>query len=102
MPFRASARPPGSTRSDIDTQKNLGALFALLGRMDEAIRTNLEALKKSPHDSVLLSRLASWYFIIHDYSSGTDFAKRAYDVTPSAERGSYAEFKEKLQNPSWH
>jgi tetratricopeptide (TPR) repeat protein len=90
----------GLNPDDPDAQKNVGALFAVLGQTDAAIRTSLEALKRAPNDSVLLTRLASWYFAIGNYSSGSDFAKRAYDATPSAGRGSFAEFKEKLQNQS--
>jgi len=87
---------------DMDAKKNMGALFALLGRTGDAIRTSLEALKAAPHDPVLLTRLASWYFEIGDYNSAVDFAKRAYDVTPSAERGRFADFKEMLQNQTAH
>jgi hypothetical protein len=56
----------------------------------------------APNDSVLLANLASWYFTVGNDSSGNDFAKRAYDVIPGSSKGSFADFKEKLQNKTWH
>ncbi len=86
---------------DIDPAKNIGVLLALLGRTSEAIGTTLEALKRAPNDSALLANLSSWYFAVGDYNSGINFAKRAYDSTPTAGKGSFNQFVENLKNKKW-
>jgi tetratricopeptide (TPR) repeat protein len=83
---------------DMDSPKNIGVLLMLLGRTEDAIRANLEALKKAPNDFELLTRVASWYFGQGNNVTGTEFAKRAYDVSPSANKGSFEAFKGRLQS----
>ncbi len=92
----------GLNPNDLDCPKNAGVLLVLLGRPGEAIRITLEALKKAPNDSMLLANVASWYFLAGDYNAGTDFAKRAYDLIPGASKGSFADYREKLQNKTWN
>jgi tetratricopeptide (TPR) repeat protein len=82
---------------NLEALKNVGFLLQRLGRREEAIQMNRKALKLAPQDSVLLRRLASLYFDIGDYNSGLDFARRAYDVMPAAERGNLDAFIEQLK-----
>ena len=77
---------------NIEARKNVGLVLTLLGRKDEAIREYLEALNRAPGDLVILRRLASLYFARGDDSNGTAFARRAYDATPPAQKGSFDTF----------
>jgi tetratricopeptide (TPR) repeat protein len=86
---------------DIDSPRNIGVLLSLLGRTGEAIRVTLETLKKAPNDSALLANLSSWYFASGDYSSGMDYAKRAYETAPSTGKGSFEQFVDNLKNQKW-
>ena len=86
-----------TSRYNMEARKSVGAMLALLGRKDEAIRTYLDMLRRRPEDSTLLTRLALLYFSKGDYSSGLTFASRAYDATPTAAWGSLDAFIEKLK-----
>jgi len=88
-------------QEDIDCPRNIGILLALLGRTGEAIGVTLEALKIAPNDSALLANLSSWYFSLGDYSSGIDYAKRAYGADPTVSKGSFDQFLENLKNQKW-
>ena len=83
--------------TDMEARKNTGFILALLGRREEAIRTNLYALSLAPRDSILLRRLASLNFGAGNYSAGLDYARRAYEVMPATERGSLDAFIEQLK-----
>ena len=83
---------------NIEAIKNVGFLLALLGRRDEAIRTNLGALQIAPQDPVLLKRLALLYFSVGDYSSGLAYGRRAYDATPNSGKSTLDQFIEELKN----
>jgi tetratricopeptide (TPR) repeat protein len=84
-------------RKNVEARKNVGFLLALLGRTQEAIQSDLYALKIAPRDPVLLRRLSSLCFAADDYNAGLDFARRAYDAAPAAERGSFDAFVEALK-----
>jgi tetratricopeptide (TPR) repeat protein len=83
---------------NIEPRKNVGFLLALLGRREEAIRTNLETLEQAPGDAVLLTRLSALYFSTGNYGAGIDFGRRAYESTPASGRPGLDEFIEKLKN----
>jgi tetratricopeptide (TPR) repeat protein len=67
----------------IEAQRYIGLLLALMGRYQEAIRANLDALKTAPHDSQLLCHLAVLYFSLGDVTSGLAYAHRGYEVAPN-------------------
>jgi tetratricopeptide (TPR) repeat protein len=84
-------------RGNVNARKNLGFLLALTGRKEEAIRVNLEILHHIPYDSELLCRLSALYFSLGDSTSGHTYARRAYEATPAANRGTYEQFAGDLQ-----
>jgi tetratricopeptide (TPR) repeat protein len=86
-------------RGSVDARRNLGFLLALLGRKAEAIPVYLDALKHAPKDTVLLRRLSALYFSQGDSGNGNAYARRAYDLMPATQRGSYESFLVELQNP---
>jgi tetratricopeptide (TPR) repeat protein len=84
-------------RGDVNAWKNLGFVLALLGQKEEAIRVNLKILPRVPNDTELLCRLSALYFSLGDSSSGHSYARRAYEATPAAKRGTYEQFAADLQ-----
>jgi tetratricopeptide (TPR) repeat protein len=90
---RAVTVEPGN----IEARKNVGFLLARLGYREEAIRANLGTLKRVPQDPLLLTRLAVLYFGQGDFDKGMEFARRAYNATPTPGKGSQDEFIERLK-----
>jgi tetratricopeptide (TPR) repeat protein len=84
-------------RKNLEARKNTGFLLALLGRKEEAIRVDLEALAQSPKDLTLLRRLASLYFSLADFKNGMTYARRAYEITPPSGKRSLDAFVQELQ-----
>jgi len=81
---------------NVEAKKNVGFLLALLGRKQEAIQVNLQALAQAPGDIQLLRRLAVLYFDIGDYNSGRAYARRAYEATPGAAGQDFDSFLNEL------
>ena len=85
-------------RRNLDASKNLGYILARLGRKEDAIRANLDVLKRIPQDVVVLCRLSELYFSKGDLAAGHTYARRAYDLTPAVKRGTYEQFAADLQH----
>jgi tetratricopeptide (TPR) repeat protein len=64
----------------VEAMKKIGFLSAFMGRRQEAIRMDLEALKIAPNDIQLLRHLSVLYFSLGENASGRDYARRAFDV----------------------
>jgi tetratricopeptide (TPR) repeat protein len=84
-------------RGNVSAWKNLGFVLALLGQKEEAIQIDLGILPRVPNDTELLCRLSALYFSLGDSSSGHSYARRAYEATPAAKRGTYEQFAADLQ-----
>jgi tetratricopeptide (TPR) repeat protein len=82
---------------NIEARKNAGAVLERLGRKQEAVAVYLEALNRAPGDYQLLQRLASLYFSLDDYARGVDFARRAFDASPPADKVDLDSFLRQLQ-----
>jgi tetratricopeptide (TPR) repeat protein len=76
----------------IESKRNVALVLALMGRRQEAIRTDLEALETAPHDLQLLRQLALLYFSEGDNASGQAYARRAYDASPQSGNTSIESF----------
>jgi tetratricopeptide (TPR) repeat protein len=76
----------------IEAKRNIAMVLALLGRRQEAIRTDLEALETAPHDLQLLRQLSMLYFCERDNASGRTYARRAYDESPQSGNTSIESF----------
>jgi tetratricopeptide (TPR) repeat protein len=68
----------------IEAQRHIGLLLASMGRRQEAIRADLDALKTAPHDSQLLCHIAVLYFSMGDMTSGLAYAHRGYEAAPNS------------------
>jgi tetratricopeptide (TPR) repeat protein len=65
----------------LEAQRHVGLFLALMGRYQEAMRADLDALKTAPQDSQLLSHLAVLCFSLGDVTSGLDYAHRGYEAS---------------------
>ena len=86
--------------NNLEARKNAGFLLTILGREKDAIRVYLQALARAPQDLLLLRRLAALYFRAGDFAAGEVYARRAYDLTPPAEKGTFDAFAQELQAPA--
>ena len=85
-------------KGNVETMRNLGFLLTRMGRKKEAIGLYSHALEHAPGDLVSLRRLSALYFSLGDSVAGHTYARRAYDGTPTAEKGTYEKFAADLQN----
>jgi tetratricopeptide (TPR) repeat protein len=96
--LKSYSRAARLDRSNIEAGRIVGVLLSLLDRPEEAIKENLRTLRNAPNDLLLLRRLSSLYFDIGDYSSGLEFARRAYEAMPEADRPGFDVFLRSLRN----
>lgn len=97
--YRDFEKAYGLDRGNLDAMRNLGFILTVLGRKQDAIKMYMHALAHSPGDLMSLRRLSALYFNIGDSDAGHRYARRAYDATPAAGKGSYDAYVAGLQNP---
>ncbi len=82
---------------NLEARKNVGFVLTLLGRYEDAVWEYVSALPLAPNDLLVLRRIASLYFKLGNVNEAMQFARRAYEVAPVAERGTLDAFTEQLK-----
>jgi tetratricopeptide (TPR) repeat protein len=95
-----SYRHAASIGGGMEAQRQIGVLLAQMGRRQEAIGADLDALKTQPKDFQLLYHVALLYFSLGDVTSGLAYAHRAYAEAPNSGNISFETFVLMLEKNS--